>query len=85
MSVFGRDRILKSHLRQRFVITLKSGDAFEGVVLDADSRVMVVADASAHTPDGPAKVDGQLFLQRADVAYLQLPVVASSIVGEIAR
>jgi hypothetical protein len=83
--MFGRDRILKSHLRQRFVITLKSGDAFEGVVLDADARVLVVADASAQTANGPAKVDGQLFVERADVAYLQLPIVSSAVVGEIVK
>lgn len=83
--MFGRDRILKSHLRQRFVVTLKSGESFEGLVLDADSRVLVVGDASAHVADGPARVDGQLFLDRSDVAYLQLPVVSSAVVGEIAR
>lgn len=83
--MFGRERIMRSHLRQRFVITLKTGDAFEGVLLDADSRVLVVADASAHTGDGAAKVDGQLFIARADVAYLQLPVVSGVVLGEISR
>lgn len=83
--MFGRERIVRTHLRQRFVITLKSGEAFEGLVLDADSRVLVLGDARAHTADGPAQIDGQLFVERADVAYMQLPIVSSSVVGEIAR
>lgn len=84
--MFARDRIIKSHLRQRFVVTLKSGDAFEGLVLDADSRMIVLGDAQTFTADGPAGVDGQLFIERADVAYFQLPIVQTQVVRqELAR
>lgn len=83
--MFGsRDRVIRMHLRQRFVFTLKTGDAFEGLLLDADARVLVVGDAQAHTADGPARVDGQLFLERDDVAYMQLPAPAA-VVGELVR
>lgn len=75
--MFGRDRVIRAHVRSRFVVTLKTGEAFEGLLDDADSSTLVLVDASAVAERGRARVDGHLFLARGDVAYMQIPAVAA--------
>lgn len=66
------DRIIRTHLRQRFVITDKTGQTWRGVLLDADPTTLVLADAEAIAHDGSAtKADGTIYLPRSDVAYMQ--------------
>lgn len=66
-----RDRIVKLHVRERFLVTLKSGEAIEGVLLDADRTSMVFADCIVWRGDAKWKADGQLFVARLDIAYMQ--------------
>lgn len=70
-----RDRIIKLHVRERFVVTLKSGEAVEGVLMDADDTSLVMADCTVWRGDAKWRADGQMFLARADVAYMQRPDV----------
>jgi hypothetical protein len=35
------DRIVTDHLREKYVVTLKSGETFDGVLTEADGRVLV--------------------------------------------
>ena len=42
-----RDRLLRKRLLSRVVVTLKSGDSFEGVLYELDSRAWFLRDASA--------------------------------------
>lgn len=72
-----RDRIVKVYLRGRFVVTLKTGEAFEGILLDADNSMFVLGDATAHSVDGPAHVDGKVYLERANVAFMQMVSVSA--------
>ena len=67
-----RDRLLKRALRDRFVVTLKSGQSFDGLLDEWDHSHYVFADAHA-LGDGqlPVQVHGHLFVDRANVAYLQ--------------
>lgn len=67
-----RDRLLKQALRERFMVTLKSGQAFDGLLDEQDALHLVFVDANAHV-DGnhPASVAGELYLARANVAYMQ--------------
>ena len=68
------DRIVGSHQLQRTVVTLKSGETFDGLVRDADARTLVLVKASSLAPGrDPLPVDGSLYVDRADVAYLQRP------------
>lgn len=66
-----RDRICS-----RVVITLKSGEAFAGVLFEADGGAVVLRDTSAigageNRADLP--LDGELLILTADVAYIQKP------------
>lgn len=63
------DRLVRKELRRRCVVTCKNDDVFTGVLFDADDRAVVLVDAV--TPAGD-KVDGQLLILRADVAFVQL-------------
>lgn len=77
--MFSRDRLIRAHLRTRFVVTLKSGEAFDGLLIDADASTLILADAWLIEQAGRHSVDGQLFVARADVAYMQLAVVSGVI------
>lgn len=69
----GPDRLVRAHLRARFVVTMQSGDTFEGLVDDADEVTVVLVDAWAVSAQGRVQVDGRLFLPRPEVAYMQRP------------
>jgi hypothetical protein len=70
------DRLLKTALRERFVVTLRDeqDSAFEGLLVDVDARTLVLVDA-VQISRGGAKVgvDGALYLERSRVEYLQRP------------
>lgn len=67
-----RDRLMRSRVRDRVVVTLKAGGTFRGVLFDADARSLVLRDAEVVAPsDRPVPVDGELLVARADVAYFQ--------------
>ncbi|SDJ07735.1 hypothetical protein SAMN05444157_1615 [Frankineae bacterium MT45] len=71
-----RDRLIRKSLRKRYLVTLTSGEAFDGVLVDADDAHIVLVDAESVSPNNDRlKVDGQLWLPRANVTYLQLPRV----------
>ena len=70
------DRLVKSHLRQRYLVTLVDGEAFEGLLNEADERHLVLVDSESIRPDGERlKVDGALWLPRDRIAYMQQPKV----------
>ncbi|MCA1572430.1 MAG: hypothetical protein LC798_19440 [Chloroflexi bacterium] len=75
LSLWGRDRLLRRRLRATVVATLKSGAAFKGVLLEVDSRSVVLRNAEVwhSSNDGPVLVDGEVLLARSDVEYLQRP------------
>lgn len=71
-----RDRLVRQALRREFVVTLTSGATFAGVLLDADDRTVVLTRAAtiSVTPRNETvrtAVDGQLFLPRDEVEYMQ--------------
>jgi hypothetical protein len=68
-----RDRLIRQCLRDRFVLTLHSGETFEGLLLDVDDKTVVLADAFALTGSDRVAVDGTLYLPRAEVSYMQRP------------
>lgn len=68
------DRVLADLVRERFVVTLLSGEAFDGLLEDADERTLVMVAVSAVHSDGQLlPIDGRLLLRREHVAYLQRP------------
>ena len=69
-----RDRLLAAALRERFVITLQDGSAFDGLLVDVDAKVLVLVQASTPTAGGSrVMVDGALYLERSLVHYMQRP------------
>lgn len=68
------DRLIRSHFRERYLVTLQDGTAFDGLLLDADATTIVLADAQQVAANGDRlQVDGQIWLPRSGVAYMQRP------------
>jgi small nuclear ribonucleoprotein (snRNP)-like protein len=68
------DRLLRDSIRSRYLVTLESDEAFDGVLIDADDMHVVLADAESVAPNGDRlKVDGQLWLPRLSIRYMQQP------------
>lgn len=67
-----RDRLLKSLLRERFLVTLKTGETFDGLLDQWDERNLLFVDTYAVTEKARVQLDGSgLWLQRENVAYMQ--------------
>lgn len=68
-------RIIRAHVRRSVLVTLKTGEGFQGVLFDADSEAFVLRNCGLVEAGGsdrvPVPVDGELLIQRRDVAYLQ--------------
>lgn len=73
MALARTDRLIRQALRERFVVTLTTKEAFEGLLLEADDKTVKLADAYALDGSTRVAVDGQLYLPRAAVAYMQKP------------
>lgn len=67
------DKLIRQHLRERFVITLRTGESFDGLLLEADEKTYRFADAFAIDGRNRVSVDGELFIPRAEALYLQKP------------
>lgn len=69
-------KLLRLRIRRRCIVTLKTGDAFSGVLYDADSEALVLREAEA-LGAGERRtnlvVDGEVLILRGDVSYVQLP------------
>lgn len=66
------DRLIRSALRTRYLITMTNDEAFDGVLFDADDMHLVLADASQLSRNGDRlQVDGHLWLPRFNVKYMQ--------------
>ena len=71
-----RHRVLRTRLRRRALVTLKPGDAFDGVLFDDDCQSVVLRNASqvgVANRGTPVPVDGEVLLLLEDVAYVQMP------------
>lgn len=68
--------VLRDTLRERVIVTLKSGETFDGVLFAADDKAWHLVNARAvgvgeRGADVP--VDGSVILPRDNVAYCQRP------------
>lgn len=71
-----RSRVLNSRLRERVIVTCKTGESFSGVLYSHDDKALVLREAQAlgageNRTDLP--LDGELIVLMPDVAYLQRP------------
>lgn len=67
---FRADSVLKRRARQQWVVTLKDGTGFRGVLSDHDRRTIVLSDAE-HIGDARVPVDGEVVILLADMKYAQ--------------
>lgn len=69
-----RSRVITSRLRERAIVTCKSGESFSGVLFSHDSKALVLREAEA-LGAGERRtnlpLDGELIVLLADVAYIQ--------------
>lgn len=68
-----QDRLIRRRLKERIVMTLKSGEAFNGLLCEIDMKTVVLRDAKVLNGTNPVPVDGELIVARADINYLQRP------------
>lgn len=76
--MFNHDKIVRQALRERFVATLRSGETFDGLLVEVDDKTFRFTDAWTITPNQKAPVQGELFLPRSDVLYLQRTTTVSA-------
>lgn len=66
------DRLIRSAIRSRYLVTLDGDEALEGVLIDADAEHVILADAGALAEDGSRRpVDGQVWIPRQRIRYMQ--------------
>lgn len=66
-----QQRSLASLLRSKYVVTLKTGEAFEGILQAHNRRQFVLVNAKQLGRTQEIPVDGSLYLMREQVLYLQ--------------
>lgn len=70
-----RDRLLRRNVRDTVIVNMKSRIAFRGVLYEADRHSLILRNAVIARPedDAPTAVDGEVFLPRIDVEFMQRP------------
>jgi hypothetical protein len=55
------------------VVTLKDQTTFDGLLVDSDASVLILANARVLTDprEQPQTVDGRIYLERVNVEYMQ--------------
>lgn len=70
-----RDRLLRSRLREEFIVTMSDGSGWRGVLYAADDRTIALRGVTSMTSqDGQRRpVDGELILERSHISFMQRP------------
>jgi hypothetical protein len=68
-----KDKLLRRLLKDRFTVTLRGGQSFDGLLADADKRTVRLVDAFALDGKNRVSVDGDLYLPRREIVYMQRP------------
>ena len=65
---------VRKKLRSTFYVTPLKGHEFEGVLLSTDREYHVFGNVKVYATDMPQSVDGDVYIERSNVAYMQLLV-----------
>lgn len=71
-----RSRVLRDRLRHRVIVTMKSGQAFDGLLHSFDNHAWVLRDSTAMGAGEKGSnlpVDGEILLLVGEIAYIQRP------------
>ena len=72
----GRDRLVKLALRNRFLITTDTEEAFDGVLTDWNENFFVLENVSSVAVNGDRiRIDTALWLPRQRIKYMQAVTV----------
>lgn len=69
----GRNRALARHVRERFLVTNLSGQTWDGLLQDWDDEHLVFVNVKAHDKGQWVPLDGELWLQRTVIDFMQRP------------
>jgi small nuclear ribonucleoprotein (snRNP)-like protein len=65
-------------INRRVLVNLAGGNAVEGVLWDERGELLVLRDAVLLEPGaGAARLDGDVLIERAKVAFVQMPPAAT--------
>jgi small nuclear ribonucleoprotein (snRNP)-like protein len=66
--------LFRQRLRKQVIVTLKDGQAFAGILYDVDPDIVVLRNSASVGDHGErVPVDGEVLLQRSEIAFYQLP------------
>ncbi len=66
--------LFRQRLRRQVIVTLKDGMAFAGVLFDVDKELVILRNTASIGDHGErVPVDGEVILERSEIAFLQLP------------
>lgn len=65
------DRLVRDACRSRWLVFLRDGGQFSGLLADADERTAEFADVRLVQSNGTVPADGRLLIERDRIAYLQ--------------
>ena len=70
----GSDRLVRSQMRTRVLVTMLDGTAFRGALDASDGHSLVLLDAEMLAAGGEraAKANGRMILPRNQVSYIQV-------------
>lgn len=71
-----RSRVLNTRLRERVVVTTKTGQAFAGILYSADDKAIVLKQASAigvAEDKSDVDLDGEWIVLTSNVDWIQRP------------
>jgi hypothetical protein len=68
-----KDRLLRAAHLERFVVTLTTGETFDGLLSDCDDNSVRLVGAHAVSDKESVSVDGDIYLPREKIAYMQNP------------
>lgn len=68
-----KDRLLRAAHLERFVVTLTTGESFDGLLADADDNSVKMVGAHAVSDTESVAIDGDIYLPREKIAYMQNP------------
>jgi hypothetical protein len=69
-----RSRIIRERISEKVIVTLKQGQAFEGVLWDADDKCWVLRNAEAigaAKGGGSLPLDGEVLVLTGDILHVQ--------------
>ena len=73
MTFLAHDRMLRLQVNERFLVTMTSGETWDGQLKDTDDEHLVLRGVKALEGGAWVPVDGEIWLPRLSISYMQKP------------